>query len=437
MSIIDPKMAPVSITTALLDLVAVVGETAAAVATFCRRSRDARSDLLAMTGELAQLQLVLDLLREDTAVIDDGAIPEDVHNRALSTIGNCSNVIEEINKTLGGCERSNRGLQWTFAIKAEVDGQRELLKAHRDTLHMALDAVALLAVKCLKGAKSQVSVTVHDVGSDSEEVIDVCTAVTIPSTTGDQDLGIIKNTGAVTMYTEEPPHDPRSQWDDIFETLDQDSNGIINGDEAVPFFQQFNLPSQTLAEIWDQADEGNRGYLTKGQFAHAMELIQRARHDQLFNELDAGGKGYLLGTEASPFFEQSCLPVETLGRIWQQVDKDNKGFLSREEFGMVLDLIRGERLVEPEDKARFDEVFARLDADGKGMIRGEEACVFLSNSKLPDLVLGQIWELADVDTDGYLTKDEFAVAMYMIKQQRMGVTRLPKVVIRGVRFFDS
>lgn len=167
-----------------------------------------------------------------------------------------------------------------------------------------------------------------------------------------------------------------------------------------------------------------------------MEFIQCVCYDQFFNEFDVGGKGYFFGMEVSFFFEQFCLLVEMLGRIWQQVDKDNKGFFSREEFGMVLDFIRGERLVELEDKVWFDEVFVRFDVDGKGMIRGEEVCVFLSNFKLLDLVLGQIWELVDVDMDGYFIKDEFVVVMYMIKQQRMGVMRLLKVVIRGVRFFD-
>lgn len=35
-------------------------------------------------------------------------------------------------------------------------------------------------------------------------------------------------------------------------------------------------------------------------------------------------------------------------------------------------------------------------------------------SKLPNTVLGKIWKLSDVDRDGYLDADEFALAMHLI-----------------------
>lgn len=36
-------------------------------------------------------------------------------------------------------------------------------------------------------------------------------------------------------------------------------------------------------------------------------------------------------------------------------------------------------------------------------------------TKLPNSVLSKIWKLADVDDDGLLDSDEFALAMYLIK----------------------
>lgn len=38
----------------------------------------------------------------------------------------------------------------------------------------------------------------------------------------------------------------------------------------------------------------------------------------------------------------------------------------------------------------------------------------MMKSKLPNSVLGKIWRLADVDQDGLLDEDEFALAMYLI-----------------------
>ncbi|KAK0667053.1 hypothetical protein QBC41DRAFT_324755 [Cercophora samala] len=427
------------------------------VAVCCRSCREARSNLLPVTGELAQLEFMLELWREDRKDVDDCAIPEDVHDQAFAAILDCTKTTAKIHQTLPGSKSRGSGgvKKWTSEKKAEVNGLRELLRAQWHAVHMALDAVALLAGKRVKSPMAQVSVTVHDISSDSEEVIEPCTAVRPSSASEDQELVIVQNSQSLTPATGTAINNaesqvtslninpymkresPTSQWDTVFERLDQDGNGVITGDEAVPFFQQFNLPSSILGEVWGQADEDNKGYLTKTQFCTAMQLVQQARRDQLFDELDTGGKGYLLGTEASPFFEQSCLPVETLGRIWQQVDQNNKGFLTREEFGTVLDLIRRERVVDLDDKERFCRVFDQIDVDGKGVISGEEASLFLKNSRLPDLVLGQIWELADVDGDGYLDKDEFAIAMHLIKRQKMGVERLPKVVISGVRFFDT
>lgn len=36
-------------------------------------------------------------------------------------------------------------------------------------------------------------------------------------------------------------------------------------------------------------------------------------------------------------------------------------------------------------------------------------------SKLPNSVLGKIWKLSDIDNDGFLDMDEFALAMHLIQ----------------------
>jgi hypothetical protein len=41
-------------------------------------------------------------------------------------------------------------------------------------------------------------------------------------------------------------------------------------------------------------------------------------------------------------------------------------------------------------------------------------------SKLPNTVLGKIWNLSDVDKDGYLDSDEFALAMHLINVKLEG-----------------
>lgn len=74
--------------------------------------------------------------------------------------------------------------------------------------------------------------------------------------------------------------------------------------------------------------------------------------------------------------------------------------------------------VTAQDKAQFDQIYAGLDTQNRGAITGEQAVQFFSNSRLPEEALAQIWDLADINSQGRLTRDEFAVAMYLIRQQR-------------------
>lgn len=82
-------------------------------------------------------------------------------------------------------------------------------------------------------------------------------------------------------------------------------------------------------------------------------------------------------------------------------------------------------LITPTDKVKYDQFYAELDKTNKGYITGEEAVPFLSQSKLSEDALAQIWDLADINSEGRLTKDSFAVAMYLIRQQRTKSGPLP------------
>lgn len=65
------------------------------------------------------------------------------------------------------------------------------------------------------------------------------------------------------------------------------------------------------------------------------------------------------------------------------------------------------------DRERTDKIFATLNPiDGK--ISGAAAKSELIKSKLPNSVLSKIWKLSDVDTDGFLDVEEFALAMHLI-----------------------
>ena len=71
------------------------------------------------------------------------------------------------------------------------------------------------------------------------------------------------------------------------------------------------------------------------------------------------------------------------------------------------------------DKPTYDEIFYTL-SPVNGKITGANAKKEMVKSKLPNTVLGKIWKLADVDRDGLLDDEEFALANHLIKVKLEG-----------------
>lgn len=65
------------------------------------------------------------------------------------------------------------------------------------------------------------------------------------------------------------------------------------------------------------------------------------------------------------------------------------------------------------DRAKYDAIFESL-GPVKGKISGSAAKKEMIKSKLPNPVLAKVWRLSDVDQDGALDADEFALAMHLI-----------------------
>ncbi|KAK8025390.1 ef hand domain-containing protein [Apiospora arundinis] len=335
----------------------------------------------------------------------------------------------------------------------------------------------------------------------------------------------------------------------LFRQADTESVGVVTGEVAVKFFEKTRLDSSILGEIWQIADQENRGFLTPAGFGLTLRLIGHAQAGRQPSReialqqgpiprfegftpagppvpppqpspLQAQGTGgapirippltpdkvsqyaglferqglqgnLLPGDQAKSIFEKSGLPNEVLGRIWQLADTEQRGSLVMTEFVIAMHLLTsmktgalrglpnvlpaalyeaatrrgsvsrqspqttGQPLsaiprqlsgsahmrpggqmprsplnpqatgltpqmsgsdwaVTPVDKQRFDQFYNDLDKTNKGFITGEEAVPFLSQSSLSEDALAQIWDLADINSEGRLTRDTFAVAMFLI-----------------------
>ncbi|KAM6962825.1 epidermal growth factor receptor substrate 15-like 1 [Aplochiton taeniatus] len=170
-----------------------------------------------------------------------------------------------------------------------------------------------------------------------------------------------------------------------------------------------------------------------------------------FSQVDPGNTGRVGPTEAALFLKKSGLPDVTLGKIWDLADPDGKGFLDKPGFFVALRLVacaqNGQEVnltslnlampppkfketsspalsaasapsephwaVRPEEKGKFDGIFESL-APVNGLLSGDKVKPVLINSKLPLDTLGKVWDLSDIDKDGHLDKDEFAVAMHLV-----------------------
>ncbi|XP_024921762.1 epidermal growth factor receptor substrate 15-like 1 isoform X9 [Cynoglossus semilaevis] len=175
-------------------------------------------------------------------------------------------------------------------------------------------------------------------------------------------------------------------------------------------------------------------------------------YESFYRQVDPGNTGRVGPTEAALFLKKSGLPDITLGRIWDLADPDGKGYLDKQGFYVALRLVAcaqsGQEVslsslnltvpapkfkdtnspslssttsvptelhwaVRPEEKSKFDGIFESL-APVNGLLSGDKVKPVLINSKLPLDVLGKVWDLSDIDKDGHLDRDEFAVAMHLV-----------------------
>ncbi|KAK9974074.1 hypothetical protein ABG768_022183 [Culter alburnus] len=83
------------------------------------------------------------------------------------------------------------------------------------------------------------------------------------------------------------------------------------------------------------------------------------------------------------------------------------------------DQVSEEGWVISKDKPKFDEIFYNLSPH-EGKLSGTKVKKWMMSTHLPSSVLGRIWKLADVDCDGMLDDEEFALAGHLIEVKLEG-----------------
>jgi epidermal growth factor receptor substrate 15 len=235
-----------------------------------------------------------------------------------------------------------------------------------------------------------------------------------------------------------PPLTPEkvAQYTNLFERQTLQAGGMLPGDQAKQIFEKSALPNEALGKIWQLADTEQRGALVLTEFVIAMHLLTSIKTGALRglpNILPAAL--YEAATRRGPVQRQSPTTTGTISAIPRQLSGSAQmrtgSPLGRSPLGPQAAGSQSDWLITPAEKTRFDQLYNDVDKTQKGFITGEEAVPFFGQSNLAEDTLAQIWDLADINSEGRLNKDEFAVAMYLIRQQRSrrdGSNTLPAVL---------
>ncbi|KAL8778348.1 MAG: hypothetical protein Q9213_007458 [Squamulea squamosa] len=233
-----------------------------------------------------------------------------------------------------------------------------------------------------------------------------------------------------------PPltHDKVTQFSSLFEGSGA-QKGILSGDAAKSIFERAQLPNEVLGRIWNLADTEQKGALGLTEFIIAMHLLTSYKNGSMraLPQILPAGLYEAASRRAIPRESTgsrqipenanppSAIPRQFSGASYQQ--PGSPGFRPQFAESQRPETPTGDQwAVNPQDKAAFDQIFRTVDITNRGFITGDQAVSFFSNSRLPEEALAQIWDLADINSEGQLNKEEFAVAMYLIRQQRSKTT---------------
>ncbi|KAL1730302.1 hypothetical protein EV714DRAFT_211293 [Schizophyllum commune] len=185
----------------------------------------------------------------------------------------------------------------------------------------------------------------------------------------------------------------------IFAQGDPQKLGVLTGEVAVRIFGGAKLPPATLGEVWNIADEDNKGWLSKKGVAVAVRLMGWAQKGEKVTKALLNKPGPLPVIEGVSAITQHNTGMSTMS----SPKSPAPGFPP----------------LTPADKAKFHNMFYR-SGPVNGLLSGEKARDIFLKSKLPTDKLMQIWTLADTHDRGALDATDFAIGMYFIQHVMSG-----------------
>ncbi|KAG6853449.1 hypothetical protein C0991_004307 [Blastosporella zonata] len=239
--------------------------------------------------------------------------------------------------------------------------------------------------------------------------------------------------------------------------------GLLEGDKARDAFLMFDLTPKDIWKIWEIADTRKRGALDRYDFALAMYLIQGVQSGrlsslppttppQVYEQIRAVSVSPIIPPPTSPQLSDkpdrprkptrapplpSILPeIPTLVRSPTTATSPQKPMPPPPIVLPSTSPLRRSPTsatsaqtwdVSATAKAIADQEFDVLDSSNVGYIEGDVVAKFMLRFELIPEDLALIWDLADLNNDQRLTREEFAIAMHLI-EQRLNGAELPCIL---------
>ncbi|XP_022534538.2 epidermal growth factor receptor substrate 15-like 1 isoform X1 [Astyanax mexicanus] len=179
-------------------------------------------------------------------------------------------------------------------------------------------------------------------------------------------------------------------YESFYRQVDPANTGRVGAAEAAQFLKKSGLSDSTLGKIWDLSDPERKGFLDKRGFFIALRLVASA---QSGNDVSQHSLSQTVSIPAPKFRDTSSPSLISTA-------SSDSGWT-----------------IKYDDRAKYDGIFESL-LPVSGLLSGDKVKPVLINSNLPLDLLGRIWDLSDIDRDGHLDKEEFAVAMHLVYRAR-------------------
>ena len=202
----------------------------------------------------------------------------------------------------------------------------------------------------------------------------------------------------------------RAKYEKLFQSLEP-IDGYLPGNKVKGVLMDSKLPLKALGKIWDLADIDKDGQLNQHEFVVAMHLVYKA--------LEKNAVPDVLPVELIAI--DSINSAEYNSKIQSSEPNSSESMFVNAPTTVSKGAGANEWVVSNEELKSSDKLFAQADEDLDGFVSGSEIKNVFIQSGLSQIILADIWSLCDISQSGKLNNEQFALAMWLIKQKLNGM----------------